>query len=92
MSLVDVRREVAFALAQTRELLIEARYDLIHGEDFVKVTAAGEIDFLHRQERMLLDRLERIDRRLTDPPSIVSWMRQEWFNLMLQFESWIAHG
>jgi hypothetical protein len=56
------------------------------------VTAAGEIDFLHRQERMLLDRLERIDRRLTDPPSIVSWMRQEWFNLMLQIESWIAHG
>jgi hypothetical protein len=92
MALAEVRREVAFTLVLTREALLEAHHELAHGDDFAKVVAAGEIDFLHRQEWRLRERLGRIDRRLAEPPSFVSRLRQEWFNLMLHFESWIAHG
>ena len=92
MALADIRHEVVLALAQTHDAQHDARAALDHGEDVEKVVAAGELDFLARQDARLRRRLAEIDRRLAERKTMFSWFRQEWFNLMLQMESWIAHG
>jgi hypothetical protein len=93
MALADIRHEIVLALAQTHDAEHEAEALLARGLDVEKVAAAGELDFLHRQDARLTSRLAEIDRRMTGrPDSVFSWFRQEWFNLMLQMESWIAHG
>ena len=63
-----------------------------HGEDDERVSAAGELDFLDRQEGMLEAAWREIDRRDAEHRTASRWARQEWFNLMFQLESWIAHG
>jgi hypothetical protein len=93
MALADIRHEVVLALAQTRDAQHEAEALLARGEDAQKVTAAGELDFLQRQDARLRARLAEVDRRMAERrDSAFSWFRQEWFNLMLHLESWIAHG
>ena len=92
MAIADVRHEVVLALAHIHEAQREALALLDHGQDNEKVFAAGELDFLGRQEAMLRRRLEEIDRRAAQHRTWFSWARQAWFNLMFQFESWIAHG
>ena len=92
MSLEPIRREVILALAQTNEALRDARHALADGDDRQKVEAAGEIDFLGRYKAMLEQRLGEIDWRMAGHRTFFAWFRQAWFNLMLHFESWIAHG
>jgi hypothetical protein len=93
MALADIRHEVVHALANIHDAQHDALALLDHGEDAEKVTAAGELDFLQRQDARLKARLAEIDRRMAERRnSVFSWFRQEWFNLMLQLESWIAHG
>jgi hypothetical protein len=92
MALNHIRYEVVLALAQTKDLIRETGVVLERGEDAEKVDAAGELDFLLRQKAMLERRLEDVDQRLGEPETALRWFRQEWFNLMLHFESWIAHG
>jgi hypothetical protein len=92
MALVDIRHEVILSLAQTKEALHEARWDLAHGSYPERVLAAGEVNFLQHQKAQLEGRLEEIDLRIAEPQTLFSWFSQEWFNLMLHFESWIAHG
>ena len=93
MALADIRHEVVHALAHIHDAQHDARALLDHGEDAQKVTAAGELDFLQRQDARLKARLAEIDRRMAERRNFVfSWFRQEWFNLMLHLESWIAHG
>jgi len=92
MALADIRHEVVLTLAHTHENQHDAHGLLANGDDAEKVLAAGELDFLNRQEAMLRGRLAEIDRRIAEDRALFSWVRQEWFNLMLNFESWIAHG
>ena len=93
MALADIRHEVVLALAHTHDAQHEAESLLAHGEDAEKVTAAGELDFLQRQDAKLKARLAEVDRRISEHrDSVFGWARQEWFNLMLHLESWIAHG
>jgi hypothetical protein len=91
MALDTIRHDVVQTLAQTNELIREARSDWAKGGDADKVKAAGELDCLLRQKAMLQARLTEIDERLTDRRPL-SWLRQEWFNFRLYLESWIAHG
>jgi hypothetical protein len=92
MALADIRHEVVHALAETNELIREAHAVLMNGEDYEKVVAAGELDYLDRQRALLHTRIAQIDRRLADGRGLGALFRQEWFNLMLHFESWLAHG
>ena len=92
MALNNIRHEVVLALAQTKDLIREAILVLERGDDTERVGAAGELDFLMRQKAMLERRLAEVDRRLAEPETAFRWFRQEWFNLMLHLESWIAHG
>jgi hypothetical protein len=92
MALADIRHDVLHALANTHDAQHDARAALEHGEDTEKVAAAGELDFLERQDARLQDRLAEIDRRAVEHRTTFAWLRQEWFNLMLQMERWIAHG
>ncbi len=92
MALDHIRHEVVLALAQTKDLIREAAMMVRRGDDAERVDAAGELDFLQRQKLMLERRLLEVDRRLAEPETPFRWFRQEWFNLMLHFESWIAHG
>ena len=92
MAIADVRHEVVLALAHIHEAQREAKSLVDHGADDERVFAAGELDFLDRQEGMLRHRLGEIDERTLDHHSALSWARQEWFNLMFQLDNWIAHG
>lgn len=92
MALTDIRHEVVLALAITHEAQREMRAALAQGDDDEKVAAAGELNYLDRRERMLRRRLAEVDRRMAGRPSVFSWLRQEWFELMLNLENWIAHG
>jgi len=92
MALNHIRHEVVLALAQTKDLIREAGMALERGDDAERVDAAGELEHLRRQKAMLERRLAEVDRRLAEPETPGRWLRQEWFNLMLHFESWIAHG
>ena len=93
MALADIRHEVILALAHTHDAQHEAEALLARGPDPEKVIAAGELDFLRRQDAKLRARLAEVDRRIADRrDSIFGWFRQEWFSLMLHVESWIAHG
>ncbi len=92
MALADIRHDIVLALAQTHEAQHEALLAYRDGTDLDRVAAAGELEFLARQERRLRLRLAEIDRRAAEHRTLFSWFRQEWFNLMFQLESWIAHG
>jgi hypothetical protein len=92
MAIADVRHEVVLALAHIHEAQHEAKSLVDHGGDDERVFAAGELDFLDRQEGMLRDRLADIDWRIAEHRTFLSWARQEWFNLMFHLDSWIAHG
>ena len=92
MAIVDVRHEVVLALAHIHEAQREAKSLVDHGEDDERVFAAGELDFLDRQEGMLRGRLADIDWRIAEHRTFASWARQEWFNLMFHLDNWIAHG
>jgi hypothetical protein len=92
MAIADVRHEVVLALAHIHEAQREARSLVDHGADDERVFAAGELDFLGRQEGMLHDRLADIDWRIAEHRTFLSWPRQEWFNLMFHLDNWIAHG
>jgi len=92
MVLNHIRHEVTLALAQTKELIREAAIGLERGDDAEKVGAAGDLEFLLRRKMALERRLQEVDRRQAEPETALRWFRQEWFNLMLHFESWIAHG
>lgn len=92
MALVDIRHEIVLSLAQTKEAQREARDALAHGSYLQKVEAAGELDFLSRQKSHLERRLAELDQRIAEHRTLFTWFRQTWFSLMLQFESWIAHG
>jgi hypothetical protein len=92
MAIADVRHEVVLALAHIHEAQREAKSLVDHGADDERVFAAGELDFLDRQEGMLRHRLDEIDTHTTDHHTVLSWARQEWFNLMFQLDNWIAHG
>jgi hypothetical protein len=92
MALADIRHEVVLALAQTHDAQHDARALLDRGADEEKVIAAGELDFLGRQDARLMRRLAEIDRRAAEHRTTFAWARQAWFNLMLHMESWIAHG
>ena len=92
MALAAIRREIVLTLADTNEALREARTALACGGFAEKVAAAGDIDFLSRQQRRLQQRLLEIDKRAAERHTLFSWHRHIWFSLMLQMESWIAHG
>ena len=92
MALAEIRHEVVLSLAQTKEAQREARSFLANGTYLEKVEAAGELDFLSRQKMLLERRLYEIDVRIAERRTMFNWFRQEWFNLMLHCESWIAHG
>jgi len=92
MALAEIRHEVVLALAHTHDAQHNARAALDHGEDAQKVVAAGELDFLDRQDARLKRRLAEIDRGVMEHRTAFAWFRQEWFNLMMHMESWIAHG
>jgi len=92
MAIADVRHEVVLALAHLHGAQRETRWLFDHGEDDERVFAAGELDFLERQEGMLRGRLDEIDTHIAEHRTFLSWARQEWFNLMYHLDSWIAHG
>lgn len=92
MAIADVRHGVVLALAHIHEAQREAKSLVDHGADDERVFAAGELDFLDRQEGMLHDRLADIDWRIAEHRTFLSWARQEWFNLMFHLDNWIAHG
>ena len=92
MALADIRYQIVLAIAQTKEAQREAQEALAHGSYFEKVEAAGELDFLRRQKAHLERRLAELDQRIADHQTLFTWLRQTWFSLMLQLESWIAHG
>ena len=92
MAIADVRHEVVLALAHIHEAQREAKSVVDHGADDERVFAAGELDFLDRQEGMLRHRLGEIDAHTAEHHGMMSWARQEWFNLMFQLDSWIARG
>jgi len=92
MAFAEIRHEVILTLARTHDFQREARSLLRRGADDEKVVAAGELDFLDRQEQRLQRRLAEIDRRMAEHRTLFSWPRQTWFSLMFHFESWIAHG
>jgi hypothetical protein len=92
MSLEPIRREVVHAIGQTRETIREAEHVLVWGDDRQKVEAAGELDFLKRHQALLEQRLREIEWRMAGHKTLFSWLRQAWFNFVLGFESWIAHG
>jgi hypothetical protein len=92
MALDTIRRGVVLTLAQTNDHIRDAEWIMRNGDDLEKVLAAGELDFLHRQQVMLVNRLVEIDRRLAAHQTLFSWVRQEWFSLKLHFEDWITHG
>ena len=92
MTLDHIRYKTALALAHIKEQIREREAQHDHGADPEKVDAAGELEILHRQRAMLEARMDEIDRRELRRDTLFAWFRQEWFNLRLYFESWIAHG
>ena len=73
MALADIRHEVVLALAQTHDAQHEAQALLARGEDSQKVVAAGELDFLARQDARLNRRLAEIDRRTAERRTTFAW-------------------
>ena len=73
MAIVDVRHEVVLALAHIHEAQREAKSLVDHGADDERVFAAGELDFLERQEGMLKSRLAEIDWRIAEHRTCLSW-------------------
>ena len=92
MALADIRHDVVHALANIHDAQHDALSLLDRGADEEKVLAAGELDFLERQEARLRRRLAEIDQRVAEHRTAFAWARQEWFNLMFQLDNWIAHG
>jgi hypothetical protein len=92
MAYSTVRHEVILALALTKDQIHDADMALALGADEEKVEAAGELRFLLRRKALLETRLAEVDRRIAEHRTLFSWFRQEWFNLKLHVESWIAHG
>ena len=92
MSLEPIRHEVIIAIAQTNEAMRDAQHALDSGADREKVEAAGELAFLKRHKALLVLRLREIEWRMAGHGTLFSWLRQAWFNFVLGFESWIAHG
>jgi len=92
MAVADIRHGILLTIAQTKEAQRDAREALAHGSYFEKVAAAGELDFLRWQKSHLERRLAELDQRIAEHHTLFTQFRQTWFNLMLQFESWIAHG
>ena len=92
MSLEPIRHEVIIAIAQTNEAIRDAQHALTWGSDREKVDAAGELDFLRRHKALMELRLREIEWRMGGNRSVLSTIRQAWFNFMIGFESWIAHG
>jgi hypothetical protein len=92
MALADIRHDVVHTLANVHDAQHDAQALLERGADAEKVAAAGELDFLARQDARLRRRLAEIDRRAAEHRTAFAWARQTWFNLMFQLESWIAHG
>jgi hypothetical protein len=92
MNLEPIRYKTALALAHVKELIREAEATHDNGPDLQKVAAAGELVLLSLQRALLEARLREIDRREAAHDTAFAWFRQEWFNLMRYFESWIAHG
>jgi hypothetical protein len=66
MAHADIRHEVVLALAHTHDAQHEAQALLDRGADEEKVAAAGELDFLARQDALLRRRLAEIDRRAAE--------------------------
>ena len=92
MPLEPIRHEVVLAIGQTNEAIRDAQRALDRGDDREKVEAAGELDFLKRHKALLVLRLREIEWRVAGHRTFLSWLRQNWFNFVLGFESWIAHG
>jgi hypothetical protein len=92
MALADIRHEITHALARTDVALRETLDALEHGSSVEKVDAAGEREFLMRRKARIERRLTELDARTAEHRTGFAWVRQEWFNLMLQLDSWIAHG
>ncbi len=92
MAVADIRHEIVHTLALTEDAEREARAQLARGADGERVAAAGELDFLLRQRAEIKQRLAELDRRIAQRRTLFSWFRQQWFNVRLVFEHWIAHG
>ena len=92
MAHAEIRHEIVLALAHTHDAQHDALLAYRDGTDGDRVVAAGELNFLARQEQRLRQRLAEADRRAAEHRTLFSWFRQEWFSLMFHLESWIAHG
>lgn len=91
MSMPVIRAEVAKMLAHANHEIALAESDLVHAGDRRRVQAAGELAFLKHQKEMLEHRLNEIDSHPGASETVFEWIREEWFNLSLRLESWVAH-
>lgn len=91
MSMPVIRAEVANMLAQANHEIALAEADLRLAGDRRRVQAAGELAFLKHQKETLEQRLQEIDSHPAASETLFEWIREEWFNLTLRLESWVAH-
>ena len=92
MAIADTRHEILQALAQTGLDLRDARAILTAGDDPQRVAAAGEFEWLTHRRLLLEARLAECDRNAAAHRTLFAGARQIWFDLRLNFESWIVHG
>jgi hypothetical protein len=93
VSLDNIKREVGMMAADVDFRMAEAQRSYVHGDDRAKVAAAGDLVWLKAQKAMLDVRM----RELAAMPETAAedawqWLKEQWFNLMLRLDSWLAHG
>lgn len=91
MSMPLIRGEVRAMLAQANHQIAVAEAALAGASDRAKIEAAGELAFLKRQKETLEQRLKEIDRAPAASETLFQWIREEWFNLTLRLQNWVAH-
>jgi hypothetical protein len=90
MPMTVIKGEVAMMLRQASQQIAEAEAKLASGTYGEKVHAAGELAFLKRQKETLDLRLEEIENHPEASETLFQWIKEEWFNLTLRLDNWIA--
>lgn len=91
MSMPNIRRDVSLMLDQANRQIADAEIKLSRGGDREKAHAIGELVFLKRQKETLEQRLKEIEDHPEANETMFQWIKEEWFNLTLRLEQWIAN-
>jgi hypothetical protein len=91
LALNNIKHEVDSMLADVNWRVASAERRLAVGGEAEKTAAARELAVLRPQQQALVKRAREVNAAPADAnEGILEWAREEWFNLMLQWNAWMA--